>query len=191
MDDLYKVTTPLIRSTGGTWPLTLPPALYLVGSCALGAGLLALYSNSPSLVLVNEYPEHHWLPWKFIKAPHGWWRKIGVDLAKNDSKALNIVKLYINDLESQYGIKTLADWYRTSLGQLAPGVKVSLRHLQGIYNVLRRVYPSHQWEKDKLLPSRGGERSTEQFRILNDVNHILKRWRIKTHHGQLPSWWSL
>ena len=126
-------------------------------------------------MLVNEFPEHKWLPWKFTKVPNGWWQKLGSDLLKADPSALDIVTQYIKDLEQQYSIDKPQDWYNVSIDKMKPGTKLALRKLHGLHHVLSKVYPQHAWDKRKLLKSFGRPKLAEQHHISKKVATLLKK----------------
>src|SRR4051794_35341006 len=45
-----------------------------------GYGLAASYfGNSLYNALKNIYPEHYWMPWRFIKSPKGYWENVQTD----------------------------------------------------------------------------------------------------------------
>lgn len=77
-----------------------------------GSGLLnAYFGNSPSRALQEIYPEHNWMPWKFLKIPKGQLETLQSDLDK---------KIELLDwLSGKLSIRELDDWYRISLNQIA------------------------------------------------------------------------
>jgi hypothetical protein len=57
------------------------------------------YDSSLTRALMSIYPEHEWHEWKFHRGPHGWWSSF-----ENQHR-------YIQWLEKQVGITSLAQWY--------------------------------------------------------------------------------
>ena len=53
-------------------------------------------------MLKGVYPEYDWLPWKFIKAPDGFWAD-----KKNQ-------RIFIQWVSQQLNIKEMSDWYKVS-----------------------------------------------------------------------------
>lgn len=65
-------------------------------------GATIVKNNSLHELLVEQYPDYDWLPWKFHNCPKNYWK---------DNK--NIHK-FMKWVENQLGIKELNDWYNVS-----------------------------------------------------------------------------
>ena len=65
--------------------------------------MLLAYENSIINLLSSIYPNHHWLPWKFVRIPNGFWENKGNQLE------------YMNWLKEQLNIKDIEDWYNVSV----------------------------------------------------------------------------
>src|SRR5689334_12993922 len=83
MDDWYDVTVNTIHAHGGQ-------------------GVLLNYNDSPSMALKSVYPQHNWMPWKFKRAPKGFWERLDNQLE------------YFNWLGNQLGYRSVDDWYNVT-----------------------------------------------------------------------------
>lgn len=121
LDDWYNVTSEQITSNGGT-------------------GLLSNYSNSISAALQATYPEHEWLPWKFVQSSPNLW-----DDSVNKKK-------YFDWLGQQLGYKQLEDWYNVTPDHInQQGGNGLLNNYNGsIVAALQAVYPRHKWTNEKF-----------------------------------------
>ncbi len=72
-----------------------------------GHGLLAhYYGNSLIRALEQVYPEYHWQPWKFSKAPQRFWKD-----NRNEIE-------YFHWITQKLNISKLEDWYEISVKQV-------------------------------------------------------------------------
>jgi hypothetical protein len=67
-----------------------------------GGGLLHKYDDSLFDILSTLYPEHEWIPWKFVRVPRSTW---------NDE---NKIKKYLEAIGKELGIKELSDWNKVT-----------------------------------------------------------------------------
>jgi hypothetical protein len=74
-----------------------------------GSGLLRHhYQDSVSNAVMQTFPHHAWLPWKFKLTPRGYWNSI-----ENQRK-------FVDWFAAEHGIKNVTDWYsvgRQDVGQ--------------------------------------------------------------------------
>ena len=84
MNDWYKVDNKAICSIGG-------------------AALISEYYNgSISKLVMSVYPEHNWIPWKFVSSPRNLWDDI------------NEQKKFLEWAGKELGIKEMSDWYNVT-----------------------------------------------------------------------------
>ena len=65
-----------------------------------GTQLLKKYNQSPASLVSAVFPEHEWLPWKFLNTPKHFWNAV-----KNQRQ-------FIDWAGKQLGVKDLNDWYK-------------------------------------------------------------------------------
>ena len=82
LDDWYKINKEDLQSVEG------------------GTSLLRLYHNSLLQLLSSVYPEHGWLPWRFIQPNLLYWV-----FPNNWKQFLNSVAIKLN-------VKDMNDWYK-------------------------------------------------------------------------------
>eukprot|EP01114_Cavostelium_apophysatum_P021400 TRINITY_DN7453_c0_g1_i1.p1 TRINITY_DN7453_c0_g1~~TRINITY_DN7453_c0_g1_i1.p1 ORF type:complete len:488 (-),score=137.23 TRINITY_DN7453_c0_g1_i1:47-1510(-) len=103
-----------------------------------GSGLLESFDDSPIKLLTATFPEYPWKPWKFLHLllTDGFWDK--------DSNVLD----FLDSLREQLQIETLDDWFSVSVEevQLLGGATLLAKH-NGLYGLLSRYYPNHNWTK--------------------------------------------
>lgn len=100
-----------------------------------GSSILKYYRGSLIKSLSAIYPEHLWLPWKFISVPRGFW---------DDN---NNIQMYLSWLSSELNIQEFSDWYSVShstLGKL--GAFPLLQKSGGLITLLSKYYPNHSWD---------------------------------------------
>jgi len=63
----------------------------------LGRRLLARNRKSASLAVINNYPDHLWLPWKFVNSPLPpyYWKSLKLKLQQRDAHAVQIARLMV------------------------------------------------------------------------------------------------
>ena len=134
MDDWYKVTKLDFERNGGM------------------ALLNVYYEGSILRAVQSIYPEHNWTPWKFARVSNGFW-----DSKKNQQDL-------IDWLTETLHIKTLDDWYRVSLEQIARFVSpTSIKNAQQLAQVLQELYPTHTWDVEKLTTRKGPIKAAQRL----------------------------
>jgi hypothetical protein len=101
-------------------------------------GILSKYSFSPSKMLLEVYPNHDWIIWKFKCVPQGFW-----DNAGNR-------KEFLNWLEKQMYITKWTDWYRISQKQISKVASTTVIQRYGMMSLLKEAFPQWKWDLDKL-----------------------------------------
>ena len=145
MEDWYKVTQGDITKNGGR-------------------GLLARYhKNSPSLALLNVYPKHNWLPWKFNIAPKGYPKL----LTKDPKEA----KRWIEWLGNQLSINYLNEWYRVSLTHIKLNWGYLIGSSRDFYKILSLAYPQHQWNL-KMFGSHTTRSKSSQRELMRALQQL-------------------
>jgi hypothetical protein len=102
-----------------------------------GAGLLSRkFSNCPSDFVMKIYPEHKWLPWKFVQAHKGYWSD-----GRNHRK-------YADWLSEELGFKSMEDWYAISVETIyekhGRGL-IQMKYNGCLWKLLSSVYPKYEW----------------------------------------------
>jgi hypothetical protein len=94
MSDWYNVTLKVIRTNL---------------SCNLkdltdigGRNLLKDHKQSPALLLSTAYPDHEWMPWKFVKCPQNFWN--------SPEKQ----KQFVDWVYKELNFKSMSEWYNIS-----------------------------------------------------------------------------
>jgi hypothetical protein len=112
--------------------------------------LLKMYNNSPYMVLSAVYPEHEWLPWKFLVTPKETWKDAG-----------NIKKVF-NWLGKELGVKEISDWkniskevprifdFMVTRKDIISLVGYSLFSSKSLPQLLELAYPEYNWEGVKF-----------------------------------------
>jgi hypothetical protein len=100
-------------------------------------GPLRIYRTLNS-ALLNVYPEHEWLSWKFDQVPKGYWNK-----KENQKKLLD----WLGEILK---IKNLDAWYRISLHDIRRTGLPSLFYKHSKASLLMNAYPDHNWDIHKL-----------------------------------------
>jgi len=97
------------------------------------------YGSSLTKALSKIYPEHLWEPWRFSKVPRGYW--------DNSDNIQEFLKIF----EKRLGIKTVEDWYCVTVSQLSEsGAGHLTSKFGGVYDLLKKFYPNHHWEMERL-----------------------------------------
>lgn len=115
-----------------------------------GARFLQYYHQSMYFTLKSLYPDYPWKAYKF-HLPQRYW----TDHAN--------VASFIADAAEKFHITHLDEWYRVSLAQIASMGAGALRLVsshKGLYYLLRKCYPHHNWvlEKFKFARKKAGQR---------------------------------
>ena len=101
-----------------------------------GRGLLHYYNNSPSQALIDVYPDHNWLMWKFNILPKGYW-----DDFENR-------RAYFDWLGKKLGFNNMLDWYNVTTEDiyLYNGKSLLVNCYGGsLPQALQHLYPDHNW----------------------------------------------
>lgn len=107
-------------------------ALYKWG---LGGLLVSYYKGSLVSALRTMYPEHHWLPWRFVLFRNFWTR------VENRRE-------FLESAGAELGVATLDDWYsvsRESLLALDGGEKILRRYHHSLPKALSDTFAEHEW----------------------------------------------
>jgi len=100
-----------------------------------------------SRCVMTNYPNHHWAPWKFTRAPQHFWSSLAKSFSHGDAKAEALVRLFIEQLAEKFGVVELDQWH-SALKQInAPEI---FTHFGGIESVLEKLFPKQRWEFGKL-----------------------------------------
>jgi hypothetical protein len=67
-----------------------------------GGHLLKSHRDSPTHLLSTVYPEHEWLPWKFVRCPLNYWSDV------------NNQRKFMDWAATQLNVKEMSDWYKIS-----------------------------------------------------------------------------
>lgn len=102
--------------------------------------LRRLYRGPLAKILMETYPQHLWLEWKFATVPKSFWTKLG-----NQQKFLEWLKEHLN-------INSMEDWYNVSYNEIADlgGIRLLQVRSFSLYEALRAGYPHHHWEEFKF-----------------------------------------
>jgi hypothetical protein len=101
-----------------------------------GAGLLAEFDNSVSSLVVDTFPGHEWLPWRFARAPAGWWS----DPSNQRS--------FFDWAFKQLSLRSMGDWYNVTFGdirRIGGGGLLNILENNSLSQALQRAYPTHPW----------------------------------------------
>lgn len=126
--DWYKVTTELLLQEAGTHSLNSFRTL------------LRKHRNSPEKLFKTAYPEHKWNGDSFQKFP------VSVLSDRNSQRA------FLDRVGKQIGVKTMYDWYHMTEREVRRGGASELLRIYGedLSLLLERVYPGHEWDREKL-----------------------------------------
>jgi hypothetical protein len=160
----YSVTAELIKEDEG------------------GKSLMSKYFDSISRALVSIYPDHKWDLWRFSPAPHGFWSS---QVQKGDYAALK--SMVCTHLGPKLRIESMEDWYRVSGKDIRQhGVAHIISMYGGLPNVLKSVFPDHNWD-DTLLARRAPKKS-RQLRLLQALRDLFPGKQIveesRTHQNR-------
>lgn len=95
------------------------------------------YFNSLPKAMQTLYPQHNWLQWRFNT---GYWNHVIKDPKKQ--------RIVVEWLNNQLSIRSLDDWYRVSLEQVAKLVPIASSAT--LISMLKTMYPKHRWKSPLL-----------------------------------------
>lgn len=75
-----------------------------------GRGLLEYVRCEYQTLIMVEYPEVAWEPWKFVKSPNGWWLSVSRLFNAGDVVARTAVLVYFEHISKMHGITNLQEW---------------------------------------------------------------------------------
>lgn len=148
MDDWYNVKTQDVYRYGGKMRLR------------------RYFRNSVIKALRTVYPDHKWMTSRFYKIPDRYWKELNNPL---DQKQI------IDCLGAKLMIKTLDDWYRTSLHQVQKLSKINSS--ETLIKMLKSVYPKHHWEITRLS-GHGRSVKSSQRELLVAMKQIFPKFSI-------------
>jgi len=101
-----------------------------------GRGLLALYGNSPSELIMSTFPEHDWKPWIFKQTHHGFW-------SSQDNR-----KKYMEWLGGLLNVNKMEDWYgiTVELFTINHGGGLLSLHGNSPGELVMSTFPEHDWK---------------------------------------------
>lgn len=107
-----------------------------------GAGLLSFYGNSLSAALLRIYPHYNWELSKFSKKPQAFWNS-----ADNQRTQVESIAAKLGFSPSEMDM-----WYSVLRRDFVKfgGAPLLLR-FGSLANVLRSVYPEHEWKLDAFV----------------------------------------
>ena len=87
------------------------------------------------MTITDKSSEHKWFPWKFSKAPPGYWFHQQHQLE------------FLNWFATTFNIDTPEKWYNVSVREFAKqgGGTVLALHGGSLFQVLRDLKPEHKW----------------------------------------------
>lgn len=170
MDDWYNVTIGDISANGG-------------------GRLLRIYNDSPSAVLQNVYPHHHWDVHKFAHKPKQLKQSYSVHMKQFlhtcglDNTPMGFWTSMDNHcrfmdwLGDKLGYKDMDDWYNVTADDMNVngGGTLLNQHYNGSPSaVLQSVYPQHIWDlhKFKQMPHRYWHSKQNQLDFMNRYIHL-------------------
>lgn len=92
-------------------------------------------------MIMVEYADHAWMPWRFAKTPKSWWSDVSALFAKHDAVARCVVQLFLQDIGHQYGIEKLEDWNSVDTSKFTSTTTLHLADLGGLSFVLSQFLP--------------------------------------------------
>lgn len=137
MDDWYQLTQEHVMKHGGT-------------------RLLSFYNGSHSTALQSIYPQHEWMLWRFHMLPQSYWKKL-----MNNPKEQELIIHWLGD---KLGTVSLSSWYRISMRQIHKLVRIESSDM--LAYMLRTVYPSHNWDLDKLSKQGGISKASQRELVI-------------------------
>jgi hypothetical protein len=89
-----------------------------------------------SASIMEAYPEHKWLEWKFLNVPKSFW-----------GKKENQLRFFDWLGRDQLGLRSMEDWYYVSNDDIAKygGIRLFAVH-KSLADALKFVFPEHPWD---------------------------------------------
>ena len=140
-----------------------------------GGGGLLNRKKSPSAALMDAYPEHNWIPWKFATVPQGYWK----DPANQ--------RRFFDELGKQLGIQELDDWYDKLSKKIIidnNGISILSKHRGSPASALMAAYPEHTWAPWKFDTAPMGYWSSK-----DNINQFLSDLSDKLLIQSLDDWY--
>jgi len=107
------------------------------------------FKESVATAVIALYPEYRWKPWRFHKAPNGFWRQLGARLRdKSDSEAIRTLREFLKDIQLRLKLESETQWqqYLSNSDTLPLTIKNQVMWLGGLGAVLELAYPHIKWE---------------------------------------------
>jgi hypothetical protein len=121
-EDWYTVTSKMITDFGGK-------------------GLLSQYDNSLPTLVQKSYPQHAWLPWRFVeRAPSIFWEDVEQQ------------KQWLQLLSAELNIKHWEDWYQVTAQQISKhgGGPLLTLYQSSVARLIPALLPQHAWKPWKF-----------------------------------------
>lgn len=95
------------------------------------------------------FSEHHWKPWKFKKAPRGWWSALASAFLHNEEAAHATLREFVETTAAkQLNVNSLDDWLKWNIYTLPPYYRKKFQLFGGLQRVLAALYPNHPWPNE-------------------------------------------
>jgi len=132
--------------------------------------LLKKYSMQVTSVVMVEYPEHGWMPWRFAKSQGGWWSQLAQQLSAGNPLAEAAARMYVEYLGGLHGVVEVGEYSLLSRELLGPGPWHHITtYLGGLPALLTRCYPHHNWKGVMF----GAQLGKSQSQIYSTVKNSL------------------
>jgi hypothetical protein len=122
-DDYYKLTKADLTDTGG------------------GALLQNYFKGSIAAMVTAAYPEHKFLPWKFVRLEKRFW-----ETAANRRR-------FLDWAAAELQVRQAEDWYSISTQQLwnVGGRAILMRYSSNLRLLITENYPEHGWVPERFM----------------------------------------
>jgi len=129
-------------------------------------------------VIINEYPEHYWQPWKFKTTQKNWWTDLVKLFDEGDPVVFHLVQDYALDLATKYGVSHDSMWNTIQLSSTERNQTAFFGGLHSLLSRLRTFQVYKQTRSSKLIGTPFGV--NYQGILLTTV-----REQIHTHIGKV------
>jgi len=122
----------------------------------VGSLLLASFPEyvGPDHLLMLNYPDHHWEPWKFAKLAIGWRGEMSDLIRAHDPIGIATLTLLLDRIALNHNAKALKDWYAVPVGELDPSLSsLFLKATDSLAQALALAYPHHKWNPKLFIRS--------------------------------------